>query len=64
VRGDDLLARLGMIHLRLGVGEEMVEGIVEDAGGDKRVDIADSETVSSVSNFALEVLAMVWTYRC
>ena len=64
MRRNDLLAGLGMIHLRLGVGEEVVKGIVEDAGGDERVDIADGETVSSVSNFALEVLEMVWTYRC
>ena len=41
------------------MGEEVVEGIVEDAGSDEGVDVADSETVSAVSNFALEVLGMV-----
>ena len=45
LRRNNFLARLGMIHHRIGVGEEMVEGIVEDAGTDEGVDIADGETV-------------------
>ena len=41
---NNVLARLGMIHYRLGVREESIEGPVEDAGGDEGVHIADVET--------------------
>lgn len=43
IRGDDVLARLCVIHLRLPVREEAVEDPVEDASCDERVDVADGE---------------------
>lgn len=45
VRCDYLLARVGIVHDRLSVGEESVEQPVEDARGEERVDIADREAV-------------------
>jgi hypothetical protein len=41
---NDVLARLGVVHDRLGVREEAIEAPVEDAGGDEGVDVADIET--------------------
>jgi hypothetical protein len=41
---NDVLARLGVVHDRLGVREKSIEAPVEDAGGDEGVDIADIET--------------------
>jgi hypothetical protein len=45
VGGDDVLARLRVVHDGLGVREEAVEGPVEEAGGDEGVDVADGEAV-------------------
>ena len=44
VGGDDVLARLGVVHNGRGVWEEAIEAPVEDAGSNKGVDIADVET--------------------
>lgn len=41
---NDVLARLGMVHDGLGMREKSIEAPVEDAGGDKGVNIADVET--------------------
>ena len=41
---NDVLARLGVVHDRLGVREKSIEAPVEEAGGDEGVDIADVET--------------------
>jgi hypothetical protein len=41
---NDVFARLGVVHDRLGVREEAIESPVEDASGDEGVDIADVET--------------------
>ena len=42
---NDVFARLGMVHDGFGVREETIEGPVEDASGDERVDVSDRETV-------------------
>ena len=64
---DDLLASIGVVHLRLLVWEETIEDPVEQAGGEEGVYVADSEAgnyfVSLVS-----VVQSIWdsrmTYRC
>ena len=43
--GNDVFARLGMIHHRLSVREEPVETPVEEAGGNEGVHVADSEPI-------------------
>lgn len=44
-RGNDILARDWMIHLTRCVWEPAHESPVENAGGDKGVDVPNSETV-------------------
>jgi hypothetical protein len=43
VGGDDLLARISMIHLALEMRKEIVEAVVEDACGEEGVDVANGE---------------------
>lgn len=45
---NDVLACLGVVHLRLGMGEEAVKAPVEDACGDEGVEVADAETIQVV----------------
>lgn len=45
VGSNDVLTSLSVVHDGLCVREESIEAPVEDAGGDKRVDISDAETV-------------------
>jgi hypothetical protein len=45
IRCNNFLARLGVVHNRLGVREKSIEAPVEDAGGYEGVDIADVEEV-------------------
>ena len=46
---NDVLARLGVVHNGVSVRDEAIEHPVEDAGGDKGVDIADVETTRIMS---------------
>jgi hypothetical protein len=41
---NDVLARLGVVHDRLGVWEKFIEAPVENTSGDERVDITNIET--------------------
>jgi hypothetical protein len=43
IGSDDVLARLGVIHLGFLMGEESVEEPVEDHGGDEGVDVTNGE---------------------
>lgn len=49
VGGDDILARLRVVHDGRGVREESVEDPVEDSGRDEGVDVADGEPVNPVN---------------
>jgi hypothetical protein len=58
VGGDDVLARLRVVHDRLSVREEAIEGPVEDTSGDEGVDVADVETVKLSCQHASTKLAL------
>jgi hypothetical protein len=42
---NDFLTRFGMIHLGFCMWEESIKPPVEDASGNKRIDVPDGETV-------------------
>ena len=44
VGGDDILARLGVVHDGRGMWEKAIEAPVEEAGGNEGVKVANAET--------------------
>lgn len=58
-RGDDVFSRNRIFHLGLEMWEEAVEAVVEDGGGDERVDVTDAEPTIPVSSVVVRWCAML-----